>query len=204
LTERKRVGVFGGTFDPIHIGHLASAEDAAHTLSLDRVLFVPNRQPPHKLDQQVADTAHRVAMVERAIEENPLFEMSPMELKRDGPSYSLDTLRELRTQLGKGTDLYFLIGCDALAEFHTWHEPQALLKEFQIVVMERPTEASVDWAALERHFPSIRQETTVIPVVQLQISSSDIRQRVKEGKPIRYYVPETVRLYIEDHSLYKP
>lgn len=203
MTVRRRVGIFGGTFDPIHIGHLASVEDAAHDLSLDCVLFVPNKQPPHKSNQQVADTADRVAMVERAIQDNPLFEISRIELGRDGPSYSLDTLRGLRAQLGEETDLCFLIGCDALAELHTWHEPEALLNEFQIVVMDRPIEASVDWPVIERRFPSIQQYVTVIHVVQLEISSSDIRQRVREGKPIRYYVPETVRRYIDEHSLYE-
>ena len=203
MIHAARVGVFGGTFDPIHVGHLAAVQDAAYNLSFDRVLFVPNRQPPHKLNKEVSDPADRVAMVELSLQDNPLFELSTVELEREGPSYSLDTLRQLKDQLGMDTELYFLVGCDALPDLHTWHQPQILLEEFQLVVMDRPTGTSISWSQLERRFPRIRQQVKVIDIVQLEISSSDIRRRVNAGQPIRYYVLPAVEHYIRDRSLYR-
>lgn len=202
MSAPRRIGVLGGTFDPIHIGHLAAAEDAAWSLSLDRVLFVPNRQPPHKVGQPVTDTADRVAMVALAIAENPLFELSRIELGRPGPSYTLDTLRELQTHL-PGAELYFLVGCDALSELHTWHEPRRILNEFHVVMMDRPTGQAADWSTAERHFPDIRRRMQVIHVAQLEISSRDIRWRVREGRPIRYQVTLPVESYIRDRGLYR-
>lgn len=198
----QRIGVFGGTFDPIHVGHLAAVEDAASRLGLKRVLFVPNHVPPHKRHQVVSEPEDRVAMVELAIADNPCFEVSLIELERPGPSYTLDTLRELRARLGPA-ELYFLVGCDALSALHTWHEPAALLREFQVVFMDRPIGEVIDWVAAERHFPGIREQVTVVDVAELEISGADIRRRVREGRPIRYYVLPAVRRYIERHQLYR-
>lgn len=199
-----RIGVFGGTFDPIHIGHLAAVEDAAYDLSLDRLLFVPNRQPPHKPSHEVSDTADRVAMVELAVKDNPLFAVSSVELERPTPSYSIDTLRDLRARSEPGAELYFLVGCDALPQLDTWHEPDALLREFQMVVMDRPTGQAVKWRAIEARFPEIRNQVQVVHVLQLEISSREIRKRVKAGRPIRYYVPDGVERYIHERGLYRP
>jgi nicotinate-nucleotide adenylyltransferase len=198
----QRVGIFGGTFDPIHIGHLAAVDDAAALLDLDRVLFVPNRIPPHKMDRSVSSTEARVAMVSLAVAGNPLFELSTIELEREGPSYTLDTLRELRTRF-PGAELTFLAGCDALNALHTWHEPEALLREFGMLIMERPTDSPVDWAAIETRFPGIRDQVRVLEVPLLDISSADIRRRVREGRPIRYYVVPAVAEYIQTHGLYR-
>lgn len=197
-----RIGVFGGTFDPIHLGHLSAAQDAASLLGLDRVLFVPNRVPPHKRHRPVSDVADRVTMVDLAIADNQLFAVSLLELEREGPSYTLDTLRELRKQL-PGSDIVFLVGCDAVPALPTWNRPDELLKEFEIVVMERPTGRSVDWETVETRFPGIRDRLQVIPVAQLEISSDDIRTRVREQRPIRYLVPAAVERYVSEHGLYE-
>lgn len=197
-----RLGILGGTFDPIHVGHLAAAEDAAAHLSLDGVLFVPNRQPPHKEGRTVSPVADRVAMVELAVADNPRFHVSPIELQRPGPSYTLDTLRALRAELGPDTEFHFMVGCDAISQLHTWHEPDALLEEFGLVVMERPTGTAVDWSQVETRFPGIRSQVKVVDVAELEISGNDIRRRVREGRPIRYYVLPAVARYIQEHGLY--
>lgn len=198
----ERIGVLGGTFDPIHIGHLAVAEDAACALRLDRVLFVPNQIPPHKQGQRVTHPADRIAMVRLAIQDNPRFELSLIEMERPGPSYTLDTLRLLRTKFGPATQLYFLVGCDALGQLHTWHEPATLLREFRLAVMERPIEHPVDWEVIEQRFPAIRTQVETVPVAHLDISGADLRRRVREGRPIRYQVVPAVERYISQHGLY--
>lgn len=203
VTVLERVGVFGGTFDPVHIGHLAVAQDVAHQLGLDRVLIVPNHQPPHKQGQPVTDVADRVAMVQLAAADNASFQVSRVELERPGPSYTLDTMRELQLRLGSGSELYFLVGSDALPDLHTWHEPEKLLEEFRVVVMDRPTEQGVDWAVVEARFPNIRNRVQMVSVAQLVVSGVNIRMRVRNGQPIRYYVAPAVERYIFEHNLYR-
>lgn len=202
MRNGQAVGVFGGTFDPIHVGHLVAVQDAAWALGLDRVLFVPNRQPPHKGGKQVSAVEDRVAMVKLSVAGNPLFEMSLIELERSGPSYTLDTMRELRRQR-LGDRLFFLVGCDALADLHRWHQAQTLLDEFQVVIMDRPTGQTVDWSSVERYFPRIREQARTVHVAQLEISGEDIRERVRSGRPIRYQVAPAVEEYILERSLYR-
>lgn len=197
-----RMGVFGGTFDPIHIGHLAAAQDAAAALGLTRVLFVPNRIPPHKQNRRVSSVEDRVAMVELAVADNPLFELSRVELEREGPSYTLDTMRQLRQQMG-GAEPVFLTGVDALAALHTWNQPDVLLAEFPVVFLDRPAAAEIDWDAVERHFPGLRQRARIVCVPQLEISAHDLRRRVRTGEPIRYYVLPSVQAYIDARGLYR-
>lgn len=197
-----RIGVLGGTFDPPHNGHLAAAQDAAWNLRLDTVLFVPNRRPPHKQDQQVSEVRHRVAMVQLAIAGNPRFRLSTIELDREGLSYTIDTLRELRRGWPTGTSIYFLVGCDAVDQLHIWNQPDAILEEFGLVVMGRPTGSPVDWDAAALRFPKIREQTQVVDIAELEISGKDIRRRVAEGAPIRYHVQPAVERYIRLHGLY--
>ena len=197
------IGVFGGTFDPIHVGHLAAVQDAAHALGLDQVLFVPNRQPPHKVGQQVSPAADRVAMVERSVAGNPLFALSLIEQQREGPSHIVDTMHELQDAIGGDMPLTFLVGCDALPDLHRWYKPEELLEEFSVVVMDRPTGRSVDWREVERHFPAIREQVRMVHVAQLEISGEDIRRRVRLGLPIRYHVLPAVEQYILDRGLYR-
>lgn len=197
------IGVFGGTFDPIHVGHLAAAEDAATALELGTVLFVPNRLPPHKLGQAVTRVEDRVAMVRLAVADNELFALSTVEVDREGPSYTLDTMRVLQGKLGDRTRLVFLTGCDSMHGLHTWHEPAALLEEFEVAVLERPTGQPVDWEAAERYFPHIREQVKIVRIPLLEISSQDLRARVSQGRPIRYYVLPAVERYIREHRLYR-
>lgn len=200
---RSRIGVLGGTFDPIHVGHLAAAEDAAWQLSLDLVLFVPNNVPPHKQDRAVSATAHRVAMVEAAVRDNLLFAVSRIEVDRDGPSYTLDTMRQLRSQLGDAVGIIFLAGRDALTDLHTWNQPDQLLEEFELAFLCRPGADPVEWEWIEARFPDLRARVQILDVPELEISSSDIRTRVRQSRPIRYYVTAPVHEYIEAHSLYR-
>jgi nicotinate-nucleotide adenylyltransferase len=167
------------------------------------VLFLPNKVPPHKQGQRVTDVKDRVAMVRLAIEDNVRFELSLIEMERPGPSYTLDTMRLLRRQFGPSTQLYFLVGCDALSELHTWHEPDALLQEFRLAVMERPIEHPVNWEVIEQRFPKIRTQVETVPVAHLDISGADLRHRVREGRPIRYQVVPAVERYIDERGLYK-
>jgi nicotinate-nucleotide adenylyltransferase len=198
--SRERVGVFGGTFDPIHVGHLAAVEDAADLLGLERVLFVPNRIPPHKLDRQITAAEDRVAMVELAIADNPLFELSLIEIDHDDLSYTLDTMRALAAERPE-SDLVFLAGSDSLRDLHTWHEPDALLGEFSLAFMQRPG-SSLPWPDLESRFPGVRERVELVSVPKLEISSEDIRARVADGRPTRYYLVPDVERYIRTHRLY--
>lgn len=198
----RRVGVMGGTFDPIHVGHLAAAEDAIRALLLDMVLFVPNSRPPHKAADEVSPAADRLAMTELAVADNETFTVSTIELERPGPSYTIDTMRELRGDLGEGARLYFLVGRDVLNYLHTWHEAQQLLDEFDVAILDRALERGIDWTDAEKHFPLIRSEVTVIPVPRLDVSSKEIRQRARLGQSIRYLVPPSVHRYIAQRGLY--
>lgn len=198
-----RIAVFGGTFDPIHIGHLAAVQDAADALGFEHVLFVPNARPPHKTELPVSPSVDRVEMVRLSLEANPAFILSLVEFERDGPSYMLDTMRVLRERYDSDHELYFLAGCDALAELHTWHRPQVLLDEFRVVFMDRPTESELSWPAVEQHFPAIRRQVDIVHVAQLQISGEDIRQRVRTGRSIRYHVVPAVEQYIRQRGLYR-
>jgi nicotinate-nucleotide adenylyltransferase len=202
MTASGGVCVFGGTFDPVHLGHLASADDAADALGAEQVLFVLNRAPPHKVGWQVSDAIDRLAMLRLAAAGNSRFDVSTVEIDRDGPSYTLDTMRELRARLGAETRLVFLLGFDALAELHTWHQPQRLLDEFEIVLLDRPTNDDPRWDIAGHHFPGIRNRIRAVHVVQLAISSRDIRERVRAGRPYRYLVPEPVAQYIATRGLY--
>lgn len=199
----RRIGVFGGTFDPIHVGHLAAAEDAAWRLNLDEVLFVPNNVPPHKRDRQVSKAKDRLAMVRQATSGNPLFRVSEIEIARTGPSYTIDTLRELARYFGESASMLFLTGQDALSDLHSWHQPDQLLQEFEVIFLCRPEGRELDWNPIEARFPGLRSRVDLVRIPQLEISGSDIRARVREGRPIRYYVTEPVENYILSQGLYR-
>jgi len=196
-----RLGVFGGTFDPIHNGHLVAAEDVRARLNLDKVLFVPAGLPPHKLDHDISPTRHRIAMLRLAVEPNPGFGISRMDVDRHGPCYTVETLALLHQEYGPGTELFFLMGMDSLADILMWRDPERLIRLAQIVVVGRPGfQADVD--ELDKVLPGANERIQVVDTPQLEISSSDIQQRVREGLPIRYLVPEAVEAYIREHKLY--
>ena len=197
----RRIGVLGGTFDPIHYGHLVIAEDARAYLQLEKVLFVPAYEPPHKPRDSYSAFEHRVRMTELAIAENPHFEVSLVEAERAGPSYTVETLRMLRARLGRGVRLYFVIGMDSLANIVAWRKPAELLKLCRIVVAERAG-YQVDLASLEAALPGLRNHLELIDTPELSISSTDLQRRVKQGLPIRYQVPPDVERYIHERGLY--
>lgn len=196
-----RLGVFGGTFDPVHYGHLVAAEEVRYRLRLDKVLFVPAGMPPHKLDHDITPTRHRLAMLELAIASNPGFALSRVDIDRHGPCYTVDTLALLHEEYGPGTELFFLMGMDSLADILTWKDPERLIRLAWIVVVGRPGfQADVD--ELDKVLPGAAQRICIVDTPLMEVSSSDIRQRVREGAPIRYQVPEAVEAYIRAHRLY--
>ncbi len=204
--QSKRIGILGGSFDPIHLGHLAVAEAARDQLDLDRVLFVPAALPPHKSDRVLAPQRDRVAMLELAIRDNPAFDVCRVELDRGGTSYTLDTLLHLKQTLGPSARLHFLIGADSAVELHTWHEPRRLLSLARFVVVPRPgidlSRLTAMGRALGRSSLS-RLMGSVLDTPEIGISSTDIRERVARGRSIRYLVPESVRRHIGRRGLYR-
>lgn len=198
-----RIGVLGGTFDPIHYGHLAAAEEARVALELECVLFVPARISPHKLDQPSTPARHRLAMTRLAVASNPHFQASTVDLDRAGPSYTVDTLALLQAELGPAAELYFIVGLDSLVELATWHDPAQFIRLCRIVAVSRPP-CEYDPAALEQALPGITNRVVFLRIPLLDIASSDLRQRAREGRPIRYYVPSTIVDYIHTHKLYNP
>lgn len=196
-----RLGVFGGTFDPIHYGHLVAAEEVRYRLQLDKVLFVPAGVPPHKLDHDITPTRHRVAMLELALASNPGFALSRVDIDRHGPCYTVDTLALLHQEYGPGAELFFLMGMDSLADILTWKEPERLIRLARIVVVGRPGfQADVD--ELDKVLPGAAERISIVDTPLMEVSSSDIRRRVREGAPIRYQVPDAVEAYIRAHRLY--
>lgn len=196
-----RVGVLGGTFDPIHIGHLVAAEEVRAQLGLDRVVFVPAGLPPHKLTNHVSPVEHRLTMVKLAVAGNPYFTVSRVDIDRFGPCYTVDTIELLRAELGPDVELYFILGSDSLADVATWHKPERLIRLCRLAVVERPG-YRVDMEELEHMLPGITSRVHFINSPQLAISSTDIQRRVRQGLPIKYQVPEAVEDYIYEHGLY--
>jgi len=202
----RRIGVLGGTFDPVHYGHLVIAEEVYATLQLTEIVFVPTGQPPHKTNIEITSAAHRLEMLELAIASNPHFTISRVDLDRPGPSYTVDTLQLLRKQWGKNTAIYFIIGGDSLEDLLSWHDPSGILEQLTyLVAVRRPgyneSEASYDW--LETRLSGIKQRLLVVDAPQFDISATDLRQRVSEGRPIKYQTPESVESYIVQYGLYR-
>lgn len=188
-----RLGVFGGTFDPPHLGHLIVAQDAHARLSLDRVLFVPAAIPPHKRDRPQSPAALRLEMVRAAVAADPRFAVDDLELCRAGPSYTVDTLRELRRR-DPDAELFLLLGADQARDFGTWREPHEIARLATLVLLTR---AGVSATAPGHDAAAIRLEVT-----RIDISSTDIRRRAAAGEPIRYLVPEGVEAIIRREGLY--
>jgi nicotinate-nucleotide adenylyltransferase len=194
------VGILGGTFDPIHIGHLVIAEEARIKLGLKEVLFVPAGQPWLKLERNITPAAHRVEMVRRAIADNPHFELCTLEVERPGPSYTVDTLAMLQKQLGSEASLFFILGRDTLAELPLWKEPQKVVQLCRLVVP--PRLGSRDLKHLETAIPGLLDKVIQLDMPVIGISSSEIRQRIAQGLPIRYLVPAEVEKYIAEQKIY--
>ncbi len=196
-----RLGVLGGTFDPPHYGHLVLAENALAQLRLDRVLFAPAAQPPHKPQQPLTPARCRVAMVKLAIADRAEFVISRLDLDRPGPHYTVDMLGLLQDRRPKAT-LYFLMGGDSLAQMDTWQDPAGIVQQAQLAVMQRPG-WETDVEALAEEIPGIRERLAWVDAPHLDIAGSDLRRRVREGLPIRYLVPPPVEAYVREHCLYR-
>ncbi len=199
----KRIGIMGGTFDPLHYGHLVAAEMARHEFALEKVIFIPTGNPPHKVGRRVTSPGDRYEMVKRAVQDNSFFEVSDLEIQRKGYSYTVDTLKELH-ELYPQHELYFITGADAFREIFTWREVQSVLSLSHFIGASRPGFDPHEFLEeLKRDYPEFLPHMHLFDVPALAISSTDIRSRVKEGKPIRYLLPESVRLYIEKTGLYR-
>lgn len=219
-----RIGLLGGTFNPVHLGHLRAAQEVKEAFDLDQIVLIPSAVPPHKNSEGVADAADRIEMLHLAIENQPDFVISDVEFKRQGPSYTIDTIRYFRSRLPETTEFYFILGEDAFLELETWKSYVELLKLVPFIVMARPGKwgenHSKRWAILEAYLKSriskeykisapnscfvhpTMQPVYIIASTALDISSTQIRALVKNGKSIKYLVPDKVEEYIKSKGLY--
>ena len=197
-----RIGLFGGTFDPPHLGHLILASEAQSQLELTRLLWILTPEPPHKQELVITSIEHRLAMVKLAISDNPNFELSRVELDRPGPHYTLDTVQIIAKQ-NPEAEIVPIIGGDSLRDLPTWYQSKELLYACHWVgVMRRPSDAA-NLEALERELPGISSKVHYVDAPLLEIASREIRSRIANGRSVRYYLPQSVYEYINEYHLYK-
>jgi nicotinate-nucleotide adenylyltransferase len=200
-TMAQRIGILGGTFDPVHYGHLAVAEEARARVPLDIVYMMPARVQPLRQQEQTSSPEHRAAMLERAILSNPNFTLSRIEFERPGLSYTVETMSALRERHPKHSEFFFVLGMDALADLPKWKEPEQLITLCRLVAIRRPG-CDLDPRNLFLQLPLLRDRLIILEGPRLDISSTALRQRVRQGLPIRYQVPDAVAEYIYSHHLY--
>ena len=202
--ESDRIGIMGGTFDPIHNGHLAVAETARRNFGLGRVIFIPAGTTPHKDNNLITSSVHRYGMTSLAISSNKYFGISDMEIERNGASYTADTILELKHMLGKGVKLYFITGADTMTEMFMWKTPEVIFRNCSIITVFRP---GSDDEALFSHVSDSKDKygakIHVLRMPALEISSSEIRKRIEIERPVKYLLPEVVEQYINQHRLYR-
>ena len=217
LSGIRRLGIVGGTFNPIHLGHLRSAEEVREAFDLQRVIFIVSAVPPHKTPEGIIDTRHRYTMVRRALKGNPTFDASDLEIDRKGKSYTVDTLSYFRRRLGAEADIFFVLGLDAFSEIGTWKDYDRLFELADFVVTDRPTSTSMEpgWSIppeISELFSPGPENSFVhaggkrlffYNITGLDISATRIRGLVREGRSIRYLVPEAVSRYIQQKGLYR-
>lgn len=209
MTGRRsvRLGIMGGTFDPVHLGHLAIAQAARELLDLDRVLFLPAGIPPHKPGALTAPAEDRVEMVRLAIAGDATFELSRIDVDRPGPSYTADSVRliaDAERDAGRDPDLVLIMSAETLAGLPGWHEPARLLAACRVAVVPREAHPAPDPAWIAAQFPGQADRIVILDGPRLGISSTGIRERIAAGRSIRHLVPEAVERYIADHGLYQP
>jgi nicotinate-nucleotide adenylyltransferase len=202
INGNHRIGIFGGTFDPIHIGHLILAEEAWFQLRLNCIYLAPAGNPPHKQGRSMAPVEDRVCMAELATADIDYALISRIDADRPGPHYTSDLVRLLQRQAGPDTDIYFLMGMDSLRDMPTWHEARWLVDNARLVALSRH-DVELDWEMLESALPGIRSRVTILDMPELEIASHVIQQRVRNGQPIRHMVPRAVEAYIMKHGLYR-
>jgi nicotinate-nucleotide adenylyltransferase len=198
-----RRGILGGTFDPIHTGHLILAQEVSWRLGLDEVWFMPAGLPWMKRGLQLSDKAHRRAMVELAIADNPHFHLSTLELDRPGETYTAETLEHLRAGEMADDELYFIMGVDALHTLHRWRDAARILELARLVVALRPGHRGVDLRELEAVDPTASERIMTVQMPLIEISGTELRRRAGAGEPVRYLVPDPVAEYINRHGLYR-
>jgi len=201
----KLVALFGGSFDPVHIGHLIIARAVAESLDLERVIMLPSARPPHKNPATLADPTHRARMVRLAIDDEPLFEFSDYDLTRSGPTYTFDTIEHFATVTGPSSHLHWIIGADSLTEIPTWKNAAQLIDRCRIISASRPHSPEVNWRQLSESVGESRAHKLregMIETPMIDISSTQIRNRIENGYSIRHLVPDLVHDYIYEHHLY--
>ncbi|MDQ6682576.1 MAG: nicotinate-nucleotide adenylyltransferase [Chloroflexota bacterium] len=199
----RRIGVLGGTFDPPHVGHLWLATMAADAAGLDRVLFMPAAQPPHKRDRILSGAADRLVMTRLAIAGDPRLELTAIEMERPGPSFTIDSVRELQAQHGDGVQLFLVMAADSLLQIDTWRQPEELLSLVEWIIGPRPGSPPPPPELLRDRFGAAAARIQLLSGPSLDVSSSDLRARVAAGRAIRYLVPRAVEELIEDRQLYR-
>ncbi|MCL5780829.1 MAG: nicotinate-nucleotide adenylyltransferase [Firmicutes bacterium] len=198
----KQICLMGGTFDPIHYGHLVVAEEVRQKFGIQKVIFIPAARPPHKMDQEISEPHHRVNMTRLATASNRYFEVSTIEIERQGLSYTIDTVQEIKS-IYKIETVYFITGADAVLEILTWKEAEKLLNMCTFIAATRPGYNLNNLKETLKSLPGeIFKKTLPLEVPALSISSSDIRQRVREGRSIKYLLPEPVEQYIKENKIY--
>jgi nicotinate-nucleotide adenylyltransferase len=202
MKYNRKVGIMGGTFNPIHIGHLIMAENAYEQFELDEVIFMPSKNPPHKLNQVIISDSHRLNMVKAAINDNPHFSISTLEIDREGITYTADTLRTL-TEENPNTEYYFIIGADSFFQIETWKEPEVIFALSHIIAASR-YQLSVE--AMQEQVMHLSKKfkgkIDLLSSPTIELSSKAIRTRMEEGKSVKYYVPAQVYRYILENRLY--
>jgi len=201
------IGLFGGSFNPVHHGHLIVARAVAERLSLDKVILIPSASPPHKPNETLADAHHRLAMARLAVTDEAGLEVDDIEIRRSGPSYTILTVQAYRERLGSDRELVWIIGGDTLPELATWYRAGELVDLCRMVTAVRPGFEAPDLSSLEKILTShqiTRLKGDILETPRIDISATEIRQRVAQGRSIRYLVPDPVRTYILDHKLYEP
>ncbi len=202
-TEPKRLGVFGGSFDPVHLGHLWLAETCREECSLDEVWFLPCGQAPHKPLGTLTAGRLRAEMLELAVAGDPRFGVCRIELDRSGPSYTVDTLRQLRDE-DATRELFFLLGADSLIDLPLWREPHTILELATVVAVNRGRQSPPDWTTLEQRLgPVVRERVKLVTMPAIDISATELRERVRTGRSLRFRVPRAVEAYIRQHGLYE-
>jgi nicotinate-nucleotide adenylyltransferase len=204
---RGSVGIFGGTFDPIHVAHLAVAQEAAETVGLERVLFVPAGRPPHKLDQAITPGEHRLAMVELAIAGNERFGADRIEIDRDGPSYTVDTLEAIRLRPTSGGEpnaaLTLILSSEAFESLPTWHDANRIFELACVAVAPREGYGPTTATFMDEAYAPFKDRVTYLDGPRIRLSASELRGRAATGRSLRYLVPDAVAAYIDDHGLYR-